>query len=107
MRKLLIVLAIVLTSCAGQVDLGRAIQQLQPAAVDTSAVTAEASADAVRQELAQLNRELPEGVRMMGNVTGCGVDAVFVGMPVEAYAVAAAERVGVPFWRPALDPVNR
>ena len=44
--------------------------------------------------------ELEEGVRMVGNVTDCPVDEVYVGMPVEAYAVKAAERVGVPFWRP-------
>ena len=44
--------------------------------------------------------ELDEGVRMLGNVTDCPVDAVQIGMPVEAYAVKAAERVGVPFWRP-------
>ncbi len=44
--------------------------------------------------------ELEEGVRMLGNVTGCPVDEVRVGMPVEAYAVAAAEDVGVPYWRP-------
>ena len=44
--------------------------------------------------------ELEEGVRMFGNVTDCPVEAVHVGMPVEAYAVKASERVGVPFWRP-------
>jgi uncharacterized protein len=48
--------------------------------------------------------ELDEGVKMVGNVTDCPVDAVHVGMPVEAYAVAAAERVGVPFWRPLQAP---
>ena len=46
--------------------------------------------------------ELDEGVKMIGNVTDCAVDAVFVGMAVEAYAVEAAERVGVPFWRPVV-----
>jgi uncharacterized OB-fold protein len=44
--------------------------------------------------------ELDEGVRMVGNVTDCPVEQVHVGMAVEAYAVAAAERVGVPYWRP-------
>ena len=44
--------------------------------------------------------ELDEGVKMIGNVTGCPVDDVNVGMPVEAYAVEAAEGVGVPYWRP-------
>jgi hypothetical protein len=37
---------------------------------------------------------------MVGNVTDCPVEQVRVGMPVEAYAVAAADKVGVPFWRP-------
>jgi len=45
--------------------------------------------------------ELDEGVRMMGNVTGCDVAQVQIGMAVEAYAIVAAEGVGVPFWRPA------
>lgn len=45
--------------------------------------------------------ELEEGVRMMGNVTGCDVEAVRIGMPVEAYAVLAAPGIGVTFWRPA------
>jgi len=45
--------------------------------------------------------KLDEGPMMMGNITDCAVDDVTVGMPVEAYVVAAAEGVGVPFWRPA------
>ena len=45
--------------------------------------------------------ELEEGVRMMGNLTGCPVDEVRVGLPVQAYAVRAAEAIGVVFWRPA------
>jgi uncharacterized OB-fold protein len=44
--------------------------------------------------------ELEEGVRMLANVTDCDVESVRVGMAVEAYAVAAADDVGVPFWRP-------
>jgi uncharacterized OB-fold protein len=43
--------------------------------------------------------ELEEGVRMMGNVTGCPVEEVRVGLPVEAYAVLADENVGIPYWR--------
>ena len=43
--------------------------------------------------------ELPEGVRMMGNVTGCSPDEVQVGMPVEAYAVVFEDGLAVPFWR--------
>jgi uncharacterized OB-fold protein len=45
--------------------------------------------------------ELDEGVRMMGNVTGCPVEDVHIGLPVEVYFEPAAERIGVPFWRPA------
>jgi hypothetical protein len=56
MRKLLIGLAIVLTSCSGQVDLGRAIQQLQPAATATpAAVTSDASVDPVKQVIQRAN----------------------------------------------------
>ncbi len=44
--------------------------------------------------------ELEEGPRMMGNLTGCPVDDVRIGMDVEAYAVRVREGVGVPFWRP-------
>lgn len=43
--------------------------------------------------------ELPEGVRMMGNLTGCAVDEVAVGAPVEAYAVEFEPGLAVPFWR--------
>jgi hypothetical protein len=43
--------------------------------------------------------ELEEGVRMMGSVTGCAVEAVRIGMPVEAYAVECEEGLAVPFWR--------
>ena len=50
MRKLLIGLAIVLTSCAGQVDLGRAVQQLQePTAASPAAVASDATVAAVKQ----------------------------------------------------------
>ena len=54
-RVLIIVLAILLLSSCGQVDLGRAIQQLQPA-VDTPVVTAEASVDAVKQVIERANQ---------------------------------------------------
>ena len=59
MRKLLIGLAIVLTSCAGQVDLGRVVQQLQqqPAAVATTTpATADATAEAVKQVIETADR---------------------------------------------------
>lgn len=45
--------------------------------------------------------KLDEGPMMMGNIGGCAVDDVAIGMAVEAYVVEAAEGVGVPFWRPA------
>lgn len=54
MRRALIVLAIVLSSC-GPVDLGQAIQQLQPAAVEPVSVTAE-TADAVKQVVERANQ---------------------------------------------------
>ena len=44
--------------------------------------------------------ELEEGVRMMGNVTGCPVENLRIGMSVEAYAVECDESMAVPFWRP-------
>jgi uncharacterized OB-fold protein len=43
---------------------------------------------------------LEEGVRMMGNVTGCAPAQVRIGMAVEAYAVECEPGLGVPFWRP-------
>ncbi len=44
--------------------------------------------------------ELEEGVRMMGNVTGCDPESVEIGMQVEAYAVLADEKLAIPYWRP-------
>lgn len=44
--------------------------------------------------------DLVEGVRMMGNITGCAPDEVYIGMPVEVRMVQAEPDVGVPFWRP-------
>ena len=43
--------------------------------------------------------ELPEGVRMMGNLTGCDVEQVRIGMRVEAYAVEFEPGLALPFWR--------
>ena len=43
--------------------------------------------------------ELPEGVRMMGNLTGSENEQVRVGMPVEAYAVEFEPGLALPFWR--------
>jgi uncharacterized OB-fold protein len=39
--------------------------------------------------------ELDEGPRIMGNVTGCEVDDMTVGLPVEVWFDE-----GVPYWRP-------
>ena len=44
---------------------------------------------------------LQEGPRMMGNVTGCPVEEVTVGMAVQAYIASAEPGTGVPFWEPA------
>ena len=44
--------------------------------------------------------ELPEGVRMMGNVTDCAPDEVGVGTKLEAYAVEFEPGLALPFWRP-------
>jgi uncharacterized OB-fold protein len=44
--------------------------------------------------------ELPEGVKMMGNLTDCPLDEIQVGMAVEAYAVEVAEGMALPYWRP-------
>jgi uncharacterized OB-fold protein len=43
--------------------------------------------------------ELPEGVRMLGSLTGVDVEQVRVGMPVEAYAVEFEPGLALPFWR--------
>jgi uncharacterized OB-fold protein len=48
--------------------------------------------------------ELEEGVRMMGNLTGCPVGGVRIGMRVEAYAIECEKGMAVPFWRPAPSP---
>lgn len=45
--------------------------------------------------------ELEEGPRMMGNITGCPVEDVAIGMAVRAYVVEAEAGVGVPLWEPA------
>jgi len=57
MRKLLIGLAILLTSCVGQVDLGRPVQQLQrPAAASPAAVASDATVAAVKQLIEVANQ---------------------------------------------------
>lgn len=46
--------------------------------------------------------ELPEGVRIMGNLTDVEVDTVRIGMAVQIYAVVVAEDLAVPFWKPQI-----
>ncbi|HVX20573.1 MAG TPA: Zn-ribbon domain-containing OB-fold protein [Acidimicrobiales bacterium] len=45
--------------------------------------------------------ELDEGPRLLGNVTGCDVERVAVGLPVAFYADAISDGVFLPFWRPS------
>jgi uncharacterized OB-fold protein len=45
--------------------------------------------------------ELPEGVRMMGTLTGCEPEFVHIGMSVEAYGARTAEDMALVFWRPS------
>jgi uncharacterized protein len=47
--------------------------------------------------------ELEDGVRLMGNITGCPVDEVRVGMEVQAYAVRAEPDIAIPLWEPVPD----
>ncbi len=42
---------------------------------------------------------LPEGPRMLANITDSTADAVTIGLPVHAYAVRVADDIGIPFWR--------
>ena len=69
MRKFLIGLAIVLTSCVGQVDLGRVIQQLQPVALATpAAVTSDATTGAIKQVI-ELANQAQQKAFATGDVT--------------------------------------
>ncbi|RYI17914.1 MAG: DNA-binding protein [Acetobacteraceae bacterium] len=47
--------------------------------------------------------ELPEGVRIFGNLTGCEAEDVTIGMNVEVYFTAANEdgTIHLPCWKPA------
>lgn len=45
--------------------------------------------------------ELDEGPRMEGNVVGCPVDDVHIGMKVKVDFVELNEEASLPFWRPA------
>lgn len=45
--------------------------------------------------------QLEEGPLIFGSMPDTDPDSVSIGMPVEVYFAAAAEDVGVPYWRPA------
>lgn len=45
--------------------------------------------------------DLAEGPRMMGNVIGCGLDDVHIGMAVRAVAIRVAPSAAVVQWEPA------
>ena len=47
--------------------------------------------------------QLEEGVRLMGNVTGCPVDEVRIGMEVRPYAIRMEPELAVLQWEPARD----
>ncbi len=44
--------------------------------------------------------DLPEGVRLMGNVTGIDLESARVGQPVQAYALRIDDTMALPLWRP-------
>jgi uncharacterized OB-fold protein len=44
--------------------------------------------------------ELEEGPLVFGNVTGCDVDDVAIGMQVEVWFTKADDEIGIPSWRP-------
>jgi uncharacterized OB-fold protein len=47
--------------------------------------------------------DLPEGVRLMSNVTGIDVDAAQVGLTVRAYALRIDDSMALPLWQPATE----
>ena len=55
MRRLLIVLAVVLSSCGGQVDLGRLVQHVPVAIAPQGGVDAEAATTAVKRAIERAN----------------------------------------------------
>lgn len=44
--------------------------------------------------------ELVEGPKMMGSITGCSVDDVYIGMAVEAHFIQINDDIGIPIWKP-------
>jgi uncharacterized protein len=90
----------VCTACSGDPEWARAAGR---GAVHTYTVVRQNGVPPFKDELPYVVAmvELPEGVRMMGNVTGCAPDEVGVGLALEAYAVEFEPGLAVPFWRPA------
>lgn len=90
------------TACGGDPEWERASGR---GVVHTFTVVRQFAARPFRDQLPYVVAmiELDEGVRMMGNVTGCAVEDVEIDMAVEAYAVRTEDGLGVPFWRPASD----
>ncbi|MGI9325206.1 MAG: Zn-ribbon domain-containing OB-fold protein [Pseudomonadales bacterium] len=43
--------------------------------------------------------DLPEGVRLMGNVTGIDVESTQIGQQVQAYALRIDDSMALPLWR--------
>jgi uncharacterized OB-fold protein len=90
----------VCTACGGDPEWAQAAGR---GAVHTYTVVRQNGVPPFKDELPYVVAmvELPEGVRMMGNVTGCAPDEVGVGLALEAYAVEFEPGLAVPFWRPA------
>ena len=88
------------TSCGGTPEWSEASGR---GSVHTFTVVRQYGAEPYKSELPYVVAviELEEGVRMMGNVTGVDPDALRIGLPVEAYALLAEEKIGIPYWRPA------
>jgi uncharacterized OB-fold protein len=88
------------TACAGEAAWATAAGR---GAVHTFTIVRQNGQPPFRDELPYVVAmvELDEGVRMMGNVTGCPPEAVHIGLRVEAYAVECGEGIAVPFWRVA------
>jgi uncharacterized OB-fold protein len=50
--------------------------------------------------------DLDEGPRVMGNVTGCPPEDVYIGMRLRAYGVEAEPGVAIPQWEPDPGPAT-
>lgn len=70
--------------------------------IHTFTVIRQQGVPAFRAELpyAVVMVDLEEGPRVFGAMPGVDVDVVEIGMPVEVYFLAAADDIGVAYWRP-------